>query len=429
MKYFLLIIFLLLTAFTKAFPQVESGQSLDKIVAVVGKEIIMLSDIMARIEMLKQQGISTTPSGDDLYETVLNAAIDEKLIITKALEDSLTATDEEINLRWDALIQNLVRQFGSEKRIEDVYGMTLSRLKYQYRSEIRNNILSEKITQQKFGSLKVSPKEVEEFYKDYKDSLGTLPAQVELFHIVRYVQVNTKSKDDKFELAKRIRDSIISGGDFAEFAKRYSDDPGSAEDGGELGWFKKGQLLPEYEESAFNLQVGEISEPVETPFGFHIIETLDKKKDEVLTRHILLKIGQSEEDKENTREFLSELKNEIEEGASFDEYAKKYSEDKETKGFGGFIGKFELNKLPIEFRQIIEKLEEGEISEPKPYSADPSKSAYHIVYKKRIIPEHTPDLESDYDKLEQLAQLNKRQKLYQRWLGELREELYWEIKE
>jgi peptidyl-prolyl cis-trans isomerase SurA len=410
-------------------PQVKSGEVLEKILAVVGNEIITQSDIDGYLMMLQQQNPSLDVKSPAVRNQVLEFMVNEKLVITKAIEDSIQVSDDEVNQRLDYLIQSKVQQYGSEKRLEDVLGISISRLKFEYRDEVRKSILSERLKQTKFGEIKVTPKECEEFYKDYKDSLSILPVQIELYHIVKNVEANATAKEDSYKLAKKIRDSILSGGNFADFAKRYSSDPGTKSEGGELGWVERGKLFPEYEKAAFALQEGEVSLPVETPFGFHIIQTLEKKKESIRTRHILFKFGQTDADKDSTKNLLLELKRRVEAGEKFEDLAKHYSDDKDTKGFGGFIGKALITELPAGVKDILDKLTDGGISDPLPYNADQTKQSFHILYKKKTYPEHKPTLADDYPQIERLAVNFKQNKLYTDWIATLRKEMYWEIKE
>lgn len=409
--------------------QIESGESLDKISAVVGNEIIMLSDIKARLIMMKQSNPSMNIETKEAKKEVLDMVINEKLILMKAIEDSVEANEEEIDARWNVLLRQLLAQFGSEKRIEDVYGMSISRMKFDYRDEIRKNIISQKLSQMKFGNIKCTPKEVEDFYERYKDSLETIPPTAEYYHIVKYVGADSNTKGNTYRLAMKIRDSLLTGGDFADFAERYSDDAMSAKEGGNLGITTRGMLIKEFEKTAFGLQVGEISLPVETPFGYHIIETLYKKNDTIRTRHILLKIGVTEQDKEIVVNALNEIKQRVEEGEDFEAIAKNESEDLQTKGFGGFIGRIPLSQTPQGLSSSVLELKAGEISEPELYNSGENRSAYHIIYKKRIIDSHEPNLKEDYESIQKLATMEKRQKSIQEYIDKLRAELYWEIKE
>ena len=169
--------------------------------------------------------------------------------------------------------------------------MSVSRIRKNYREEVRKQLLVERLQQQRFMNIKCTNREVEDFYTQYRDSIRPIPASVELAHIVKYIKPSADAKDEVRKLALRIRDSILKGIDFAELAKRHSGDPGSASSGGDLGWVDKGKLVSEYEKAAYDLQSSETSQPIESPFGFHIIQTIDKRKDAVHTRHILLKLG------------------------------------------------------------------------------------------------------------------------------------------
>ncbi|MFP4528246.1 MAG: peptidylprolyl isomerase [Candidatus Kapaibacterium sp.] len=404
-------------------------ERVDEIVAVVGNEIVMLSELNDQVRAMAYQDPSVNPDDPELRRQVLESIINEKLVVARAVEDSIEVSQEEITQQMDDLVKSLIMRYGSEKRVEDVYQMSISRLKYEYKEEIRKTLLANKIRQQKFGNIKVTPKEVENFYNEYKDSLQTVPASMELYHIVRNIRTDETAKEDIYKLATRVRDSIISGGDFAEFAKRYSAQSGTAAAGGDLGWVQRGKFFPEFEEAAYKLQPGEVSYPVETPLGFHLIETIEKREDAIHARHILFKLGQSTADREKAKEFLLDIKKRVEGGEDFKELAKGLSEDQETRGFGGKIGKISEDQLTPQMREALNKIEVGEVTDPIQYAGDPTKPAMHIIYKADFNPAHEPDLEQDYDIIEQKAMMVKRLKLYDKWVQELRDEMYWEIKE
>lgn len=424
-KTIFIIVLVLLTG--SAFSQLKKGDELDKIVAIVGKEIIMKSDIDGRIIMMAQQNSAYNPNDPKLREEVLNNILEEKLLITKAIEDSIIVSDDEINQRWEVFLQTSIRRYGSEERLASIYGMSIPRLKIELTPEIKNQLLSSKLVERKFSNLNVSQKEVTDFYEKYKDSLPNVPPSVELYHIVKNVTASNEASDEVYELALRVRDSLLKDSDFAEMATKYSGDYASASDGGNLGWFDKGKLFPEFENAAFKLQPGEISMPVKTPFGYHLIETLEKKENSINTRHILFKLGQSTDDRELAKAKLNEIRDSIIAGAyEFEKLALRYSDDKETRGFGGFIGKIPMNELPPDLAKTVESLKDGEISEPLPYSNDPVNPKYHIIYRKKLLPAHKPTLEDDYDFISERAKFNKRIEMYDEWIAELKEELYWE---
>jgi len=419
--FFLILSGLLLT-------QPREGEEIDKIIAVVGNDIIMLSELNAQIMMFAQQDPSLSPNDPVARQRVLDMLINEKLVTMKAIEDSVMVTDEEIEAQWEQQLNEYVRHYGSVKRIEDIYGMSIDRMKHEFRDEIKKHLLSQKIKMMKFGDITVTQREVEDFYESYKDSLPDVPDQVELYHIVKNIHPKESTKETLYNLAMSVRDSIIKGGDFADFALRYSGDPGTQSEGGDLGWIQKGKLFPEFERAAIDLSEGQISNPTETPYGFHLIETLGLNKDSIHARHILFKFGQSDEDKNVVIDTLNYIKGLIESGQNFEELAKMYSDEADSRGLGGFIGKFPLDNIPPSLAEVINKLETGGVSEPLPYGSDP-KPSYHILYKKSIIPAHKASVKEDYKELEGMAKSYKQSKVYQEWVQELRENMYWEIKE
>lgn len=410
---------------------IKSGEPMDKIVAIVGNEIILQSEVVGHLMMSAMQERRTSARPDDpvLLKRSLDVLINEKLIVTKAIEDSLTASEDEITERMDYQIQAMMQQMGSERRIEEVYGMSMAKIRRDFRDEIRKQLLTERLSQQKFAAMKVSSKEVQDFFKQYKDSIPPVPPQFEIYHIVKNVEPSPEAKDKTLALAKKIRDSLVAGGDFATFARRYSNDPGSAASGGDLGFVERGKFIAEFEKTAYALQIGEISQPVETPFGFHVIQLLDKRETAVKTRHILLKLGQTDDDATRTKKFLDSLRMRVAKGESFEDLAKQYSDDTDTKAFGGLLGRMETTKLPADLREKIEKLKDGEITEALTYSAPGStKSGFNIVFRKKYIPEHKITFDDDYKRLEQMTSMQKRAKVYDDWMKELRKSIYWEVK-
>ncbi len=442
LKKLILLILLSVCSFSYVYSQPKEGEMLEKIVAVVGNEVITLTDLNSSMMMYLQASpqmniqdpterervMDSLYNDPDMRKKVLDALINEKLVVEQAKQDSVTISDDEVEQRWDYQLQQYVAMYGSEKRIEDIFGMSISQIHNEARDIIKKKLLAEKMQQIKLADVKVTPREVEEFYKNFKDSLQNIPEEVEIYHLVKYVEASNNAREKVLELARKVRDSILNGGDFASFAKRYSDDKATADSGGNLGWFPKGRLIREFEKAAFELQPGQISVPVETPFGFHIIQCIDKNKDSILTRHILFKIGGSTEDIEKTKDYLRSFKDSLAKGKSFEDMAKLYSDETETKGFGGFIIKSPISKLPPEIEKVVEKLHDGEISEPLIYSSSQNKTAYHIIYRKKTIPSHFPTLDKDYNDIQDMALNYKKMTIYQSWINELRSKLYWEIK-
>jgi len=428
MKYIILIV-LFFSQYIGAKTQLEEGQTVDKIVAIVGKEIIMKSELDARIYQMMSTNPAISITDTKLREELLNGIIDEKLIITKALEDSIEVKSEEINQQWNNMLQNWVAQFGSEERVEKLFKMPLSRVKFQYKDQIRNQILTQKINFKKFGQISISPREVREFYDEFKDSLQMIPDQYAVSHIKIDVDIDNTAKEVAYKKAMSIRDSVLKGVPFADLAKRNSEDFSTCLNGGDQGWFEKGKLFPEFEKAAFALQEEETSLPVETPFGFHIIQTLKKADDKINTCHILVKFGEKSSNREEVKKQLEDFKKRVESNETdFGELAKQYSDESKTRGFGGDMGKLSLAEMPINIKSIITELKEGEVSEPSAYGNDPVNPSYHIVYFKKFYPQHTANLEEDFSRIEAIAKNYKQSTQLKNWVKELRNELYWEMK-
>lgn len=405
----------------------QAQDAMEKIVAIVGKEIILKSDIDGQMELLAQRNPSVNRNDPKMRDYILDQLINERLIMMAAEEDTLIkVTDDEISQRMEMQINMLVQQFGSEKRLEDMYGMSMSKIRREFRDEIRKQLLVEKMRQKKFSATKTSRVEVETFYTEYKDSLPVVPERVDLYHIVRYVTVSADQSKLAYDLALRVRDSIAKGASFGNMARKYSADPGSAANGGDLGFVEKGKFVPAFEAAAFALEPNQLSEPVETPFGWHIIQLIDKTANSINCRHILFKVGQSDADRDRARNELLEIKKRVEAGEDFEKLAKELSDEKESKGFGGSMGEIDITRLPPDMRDAINALNDKGVSEPLPYAADPTKPGYHILYRKSLIRAHRPSLEFDYKSIEQMAIFAKKQRLEREWVDELRKTLYWE---
>jgi len=212
-------------------------------------------------------------------------------------------------------------------------------------------------------------------------------------------------------------------------AKKYSEDPGSASQGGDLGFVKRGVFYPEFESVAFALKDGEISGVVESPVGFHIIQLIERRGESIHTRHILIKIKNDEESDLQTIQFLSDLRDSIVKSkGTFGYFAKKYSEDDDTKKFGGELGTFYINQLDKSFLDAVAKLKENEISFPRRFEYSADNYGYHIVYLEKRIPQHKADLKLDYDEMKRLADEYKKQKLYEKWIAELKNNIFWEVR-
>ena len=400
------------------------GQSLDRVVAVVDNDLILESELDAQVQffVLNNKVDANTPG---LKEQVLQSMINEKLIVAKAIEDSVTVTDDEVQQQLDALIQQRIQQAGSEARLEELYGMPVSRIKREFRDEMRRNILSQKLQQQRFGVAQTSRREVEEFFSTYKDSLGQVPEEVEISHIYRKPTFTEEAKARARVKAQALLDSIHAGVDFGDLAKRHSEDPGTAPLGGDLGLVRRGLFFKEFETAVFSLNEQQISGIVETDLGYHIIQLLERRGDAVHPRHILIRVERTKASDDSVIVFLDSLRARVKAGESFAELAKKYSEDKESNLVGGSLGTVELEKLDKNWYPDVAPLKEGEISKPARLAVG-NTYGYHIILMRKRTAAHPMSLEQDYHRIETIAANFKRSRDYQAWLEELKGKIYWQ---
>lgn len=412
-----------LLAATTAYAQ---PRVLDRIVAVVDKEIITDSELQSQVEFFIFNN-HVDPKTSGLKRQVLEAMMNEKLILAKAVEESVTVTDDEVSQQLNTLIQQRTQQIGSERRLEELYGMPISRIRREFREDMHKQLLVSRLQQTKFSNLQVSRREAEQFYSTYGDSLPKVPEEFELYHIFRLPKASETAKTHARAQANQILDSIRAGGDFAELAKRYSEDPGSASLGGDLGFVRRGQLVNEFEEAAFALKQNEVSKVVETSFGFHVIQLLERRGESIHARHILFKVEQDTTADHSAITFLSSLRDSAVAGTGFADLAKRYSDDQETAPMGGYLGKLTLDQLDQTLLSTVRGMKPGDISDPVRVTFG-ARYGYHIVLLKERTSEHSMNLNDDWKRVEQIAANFKRSKEYERWINELKKDIYWEIR-
>ncbi|HEY4612357.1 MAG TPA: peptidylprolyl isomerase [Bacteroidota bacterium] len=398
---------------------------IDRIVAIVDREIITESELTERTILTALQS-RLNPADTTLRREILNSLIAEKLVLAQALIDSIQITDDEVTRQLDQQISNLVQRAGSQQRLEEIYGMPLARIKRESREIMRKQMLVGRVRQSKEASIQTSRREVEEFYETYKDSLPRIPEEFEMSHIFVVPKADTAIERQTRSLMASILDSLRAGGDFADFARRYSHD-GSASTGGDLGWAKRGDYVREFEQTMFGLRENEISGIVKTQFGFHVIQLIERRGESVHGRHILLRIEKGTASDSGAVEFLRALKDSLRTGAAFADLAKKYSEDEETKILGGDLGRAVLDQLQPDFAAVVRDLKDGEISEPYrvPHGAS---YGYQIVLVRKRIPEHAATLETDFKRIEQTALQFKKARVSDEWIEELKKNIYYEVR-
>lgn len=413
-----------LAAFVLMAVSIEA-ETLDRVVAVVDNQIILYSELEAQVQLYALQSridISDPARGDSLRASLLDRMIEDKVLLVQAERDtSITVTKKEIEDALNRQIENIRAQFPSESaflaqlRAE---GLSLKELREQYYDEVKNQLLKEKLIQQRLAKVRVSSGEVRRFYDEYSDSLPEKPASVRLAHILIGLMPGEATRDSLYKFASLIRDKAAAGEDFTLLAKSYSGDPSAAE-GGDLGWFSRGEMVPEFEAAAYALQPGQISEVVQTQFGFHIIKGTGRKGDKIRVSHILISMAPSEEDNQRKMALADSLYQLISNGADFGDLARQYSDDEGSKDERGELGWFAAGELLPEFISAVSRLEPGQVSRPIS-----SQFGYHLLKVEDKRPASPVDIVEDYATLEEMAKRDKTQKQLSEWLSRISSEIF-----
>jgi len=400
----------------------------DGVAAVVEDELILYSDVQqyARLQA-SQMGITPYKNPEQykqLEEEMLQSLIDQKIILAKAKEDSIEVKDREVDQMLQQQIDNMIQQAGSEAALRQAVGMNVRELKKEYREDVRKRLLVERYQQTKFSDVTVSRSEVEKFYNTYKDSLPEMPKRVNISHIVIKEKPNTLADSLAIAKLESIREQIQKGADFSAMAQKYSQDPGSRMNGGNLGFVARGTLVPAFEEKAFSLSPGEVSDIVKTEFGYHIIKLIDRRGEKIHVQHILIKPQVTEQDKNAIVNQLKEIRKEIKNGAPFDSLAREYSDDEDVGLNGGNLGWFNAKNLQIPaFKAVLDTMHVGEISQP--FQTD---FGWHILRLNNVKTGGKMTLKKNWVEIEQIALQQKQTEEYQRWLQDLRKQFYVNVK-
>lgn len=399
----------------------------DRIIAIVGNDIILQSDLNFQLYNYMQQN-NVPQITNQMVEQVFQNMLTEKLMLAKAEQDSIYIPQEEVNKQVEQRVSELVNQFGSEKNLESQYGVTMQRIRTLIGEQYEKNAKVNRVKQQKFGyGITVTKPEVEKFFNDYRDSIPPVPETYDLYQIVRIPQITEDAKFIAKEKALKILDSVKAGRDFSELAKINSDDSLSALDGGNLGRAKKGTFVKEFEDAAYLLQPGEVSDIVESEFGYHIIKLNEKSGDFVTTQHILVKFPRLETADFTEINFLKDLKSKISSESDFKKLAATNSQEPKSATDSGYVGKMNTGQMEESEINALKDLSIGQVSDPIKIGDDRF-YGYYMYYIKNKTSEHPATLETDYAMLEQYALKLKEQKILGEWIDELKKTIYVDIK-
>jgi peptidyl-prolyl cis-trans isomerase SurA len=399
----------------------------DRIIAVVDNEIILESELNSQAQMYAMQQRIDPQQLPLLKEQMLESMINKRLLLAKAIRDTVVVSDAEIQQELDNQMRQFEQIYGSIDLVAEQMGMSVPRLRREMREDIRKELLVQRLQSKTFQTINVSRREVRNFYQQHRTELPPVPEQVEVAHIFIMPEEDENVRADVYARAEQLRDSILAGADFEALAKQYSVDTGTAERGGDLGWVRRGLFVREFEEAVFAMSPGEVSEVVETPFGLHIIRLEERRGDSVRPRHILLRIERSEESDRPTIDKLNEIRRRVLGGESFEDLAKENSQDTDTAPFGGTLGTLPTEQLETDIRRVVSDLSEGQISDPARINLGED-YGYSIIKLNKRIPQSEIDFDRDYQFLERFATQYKMESEFEKLIDNLRNEIYWEKK-
>ena len=399
----------------------------DGVVAQVGKEIILQSDIAIQRDALAREGQTLTDC------QMIRELLLEKLLIHHAAIDSVIIAEEEVDENIDRRIDQLVGQIGTERRLEEYYGKTILEIKEEMRPLMRNQMTAQRMQMTITETIEVTPKEVEDAVALIPlDSLPLIGTEVELAQIIIEHKVSPQAEQDAIDRLNQLRDRILGGSSFATMAILYSEDPGSNRNGGEYKGIKRGVFVKEFEAIAFNLRPGEVSAPFRTEYGFHIVQLQVKRGEELDLRHILIKPKVEQADLDAAKNTLDSLRSAILAGSiTFEKVAETYSADEESKLNGGVM----MNPMTTDVRwnvenldrgifYAIEKIQPGEISEPALVRKPDGQEIFRILQLRDRVAPHRANLAQDFSLLKNYVQNQRKQAKMLQWVEDKKAETY-----
>lgn len=402
----------------------QDRQLIDKVVAQVGSELILLSDIETEYNYIKSRNQSP---GEEAKCNILEQIMAQKLLITQAKLDSIEVSDEQVNSQLDLRMESILRQMGGDEELfKQYYGKSVAEMKQIYKDDIKNKLLAESMQQSLMANINITPSEVKKFYYSIPtDSLPYFNSEVEISQIIVTPTINEIEKQKALATAKELKTKIDNGADIGELAKQFSDDPGSAAQNGDLGWVKRGTFVPKFEAVAYGLKKGEISDIVESEFGFHIIQLIERRGNSIHTKHILIKPKLTTADLTKAKELLDSIRLLIlNDSISFEYAVKKYS-DKKSMSYNN-NGRmtnpatqttfFEMKDLPPDIYFAIENIKVGDITETMETIDERGETKYQIIKVVTKTEPHRASLKEDYSRIQNFAKASKKNEYINNWV-------------
>ena len=412
------------------------SQNIDRIDAIIGSEILLTSDIENQYNQVLSQGVIQT---SNVKCDILDELLYQNLLIHHAKIDStIEISEDEVSQEVNKRITFFESQLGSLNKVEDYFKRSVDNMKQELSIVVKDQLYTQKKQNIIISNVKITPNEVKDYLSSIEiDDIPLIPTQLELSQLVILPKLSSEKKKSIKEKLDGFRSRIYSGEDFKVLATLYSDDVVSANNGGELGFMSRGELLPEFERAAFRLKDNEISEVVETKFGFHLIQMIERRGEQINARHILIKPKFNSSSIKIASDKISIIKNEIDSGLiSFDDAVVKYSEDN-SKNNGGLIinpstgsTDFTYDELDPSIKYIVQNMNVGGITSPSlTKSDDGSQAAYRLIRLNNLVEEHKANITNDFDVLKGYALSDKKQKYIDKWIVDNINDTYIQINE
>ena len=401
---------------------------IEGIAAIVGENIILKSDVSQMVGMTAlQRGLDVTRDRallEKLQGDVLSSLIDQKVVLEMAKLDSIEVNDKDVDRALEQQIETFIMRAGTEEMAETMLGQSLNDFRREYWYDMRDRLITEQYQQQLIMSVNINRGGVVDFFTNYNDSLPVFQVKMKIRHLLVRIKPSEKSRLDALEKIETIRERILTGESFSDLAERYSADPGSKNNGGSLGYIRRNQMVKNFETVAFTQNINTLSKPIETQFGFHILETTEKSGEKIKVRHILISPAITEEDETNTYNYAMMLRDSSKSLASFKKLVTKYSDDEPTKKIGGDLGWITPNNSPIPaIAEVLGLLEKDECSRPVK-----SDHGYHLLWVEAVKPGGRPSLETHWVEIEEIALNHKRMEYFQEWVEAARTNIFIDIK-
>ena len=416
--------FLILLSLVLVFAE-SPVQYIDGVAAVVEDHLILKSDLAQMVNMSAMQSRINPNTNPEkfikLQDNVLKSMIDQKILLRMAELDSILIDEKEVDKSLEQQVQMLISQSGSEKKTEEALGQSINDFKREFWFDMRDRLVSEKYQQELISTVFVARPDVVSFYDVYKDSLPSVPLKTKVRHILIPIKPSTDSIEKTKKTLLGYKSEILNGALFEDIALKNSIDPGSKKTGGSLGWVSRGSLVKSFEKAAFSAKTGVLVGPIETDFGFHLIETLEKKGEKIKVRHILLTPEITKKDQEKAYNFATSLqKDSIKTLSDFIKNVSLYTNDITTQKIGGDLGWIDpLSYSVPEIGQALKYIDVGVCSPPIN-----SNLGYHLIWIEGVKPGGKANLKDHWVEIENLALNKKKMDYYNKWIDNAKKELF-----